>query len=447
MKLSVAFVVAVLIVAAAGARPSSTKEPDPVYDHQTATYNAMQEPLFLSNADLSVSTFFSPGHSTDTLTNLVQSATQSIVIGTPGFSSWSGCTDWSGSAMKIGCAVDVQRNNESFPIFQALVNAINRGVSVQIMTNNYDETDTEGKIDPLTFLSLMGADVRFYSTTTFYHAKFIMVDSNQAAISSINYSQTSFRYNREAGVLISGSSSDAQQVFGWLQATYDIDWSQAVALQPDQTYNSTDWDIIKDTSKVPVYIPSPPYFSGAYESKVTTIDNTLAEFGIIASPDYAFANIMPALDKVASSLYLYIYQVTDTTLCSYLEGLASKDDIDLYLLVSNTIFDPTDSEIAHACYEKLYDAGVYVKETKTDMYQFSHQKFWIIDDTTVYLSTGNWSPSDYPDNESGEYPPYSSSTWINANRDLTVVMTDPDVVAAFKTLFYGDFDIGQKWYP
>ena len=63
----------------------------------------------------------------------------------------------------------------------------------------------------------------------------------------MNYMKTSFRYNREAGVLISGSSSDAQQVFGWLQATYDIDWSQAVALQPDQTYNSTDWDIIKDT--------------------------------------------------------------------------------------------------------------------------------------------------------------------------------------------------------
>ena len=42
-----------------------------------------------------------------------------------------------------------------------------------------------------------------------------------------------------------------------------------------------------------------------------------------------------------------------------------------------------------ACYQQLYTAGMkgYLRYAP-NYYQYSHQKFWIVDNTTVHLSTG-----------------------------------------------------------
>jgi len=54
----------------------------------------------------------------------------------------------------------------------------------------------------LGFLKLAGADVRYFTTVTFLHSKYISVDGKKAAVSSVNFSFTSFMENREAGLLI-----------------------------------------------------------------------------------------------------------------------------------------------------------------------------------------------------------------------------------------------------
>ena len=41
------------------------------------------------------------------------------------------------------------------------------------------------------------------------------------------------------------------------------------------------------------------------------------------------------------------------------------------------------------CYKKLYDAGMKGDVMKAPhYYDYYHQKFWIVDNTTVHLSTG-----------------------------------------------------------
>ena len=105
-------------------------------------------------------------------------------VGTPGFSSWSGCTDWYRfeaprrggvklvrdnfvapnslfrSQKHVGCVLEAQ-SNESFPIFQALLNAAHRGVKVRLLTNDYGQAAdySQGLIDPLGWLSLNGVEV------------------------------------------------------------------------------------------------------------------------------------------------------------------------------------------------------------------------------------------------------------------------------------------------
>ena len=45
---------------------------------------------------------------------------------------------------------------ETFPLFNATLNALHRGVKVRLLTNNYEEKLCPDMIDPVTFLALAG---------------------------------------------------------------------------------------------------------------------------------------------------------------------------------------------------------------------------------------------------------------------------------------------------
>lgn len=59
-------------------------------------------------------------------------------------------------------------------------------------------------------------------------------------------------------------------------------------------------------------------------------------------------------------------------------------------MVSREIYDAADRKAATACYTTLYNAGVPIYQTNKT-FKYCHQKFWIIDGTTVFMSTGNTS--------------------------------------------------------
>lgn len=99
---------------------------------------------------MSATPFFSPDHSIGTITNLIERAEETLDIGTPGFSSWSGCTDFDGSgdddaSQCVGCSIYAMRQ-EQFPVFPAIVNALHRGVTVRLLTNNYNTPTCSGKV-------------------------------------------------------------------------------------------------------------------------------------------------------------------------------------------------------------------------------------------------------------------------------------------------------------
>jgi len=91
---------------------------------------------------------------------------------TPSAGSWlSECAayvDDDATSCAPGCTPTEQRN-ETFPLFPALLNALHRGVSVRIVTNNYGLDDCAGTITMLQFLALNGAQVKYYTTTTYAH--------------------------------------------------------------------------------------------------------------------------------------------------------------------------------------------------------------------------------------------------------------------------------------
>ena len=156
---------------------------------------------------------------------------------------------------------------------------------------------------------------------------------------------------------------------------------------------------------------------------------------------------MMDIDSVQSSFELYIYQVTDTKLCDSLENLAQQG-LKLTLLVSKRIYGTTDYYRAKACYEQLHKANIVVRTAWSfDFSFYNHQKFWIIDGARVTLSTGNWSPSDYPSTNSTSYPPHHNPYWQSINRDFTFSVKNADVVKVFQDVFDHDYSSGTNWSP
>lgn len=88
----------------------------PPYDHQTTPYVSSHSPVSVRDGGLQVTPFFSPEHSSATLVAFLESAKRTIDIGTPGFSSWSGCTPFdssNGTVCMKACTPEEQRAEAS----------------------------------------------------------------------------------------------------------------------------------------------------------------------------------------------------------------------------------------------------------------------------------------------------------------------------------------------
>ncbi|EAL72385.1 phospholipase D [Dictyostelium discoideum AX4] len=405
-------------------------------DFQNETYVSKFEPVS-SNGKASITTYFSPDTSLKVETDLIVNAKESIDIAIPGMDSWIYCTD---SYQGVyGCTVAKQRT-ETFPIFQALLNAVNGGIKVRIITNNYytpgaNGSCSDGQIDPLSFLALAGAEVKYFTTVTYLHSKYCNVDGGTSSISSINYSQTSFMKNREAGVIVSGNDD----LTDFTNQVFEYDWNHGIPW-PTITYTPAEMKIITDKTMIDVVIPSPTSFPGSYVTTVTTVNEAM-DTTVFTSPDFAWEQVKADIDA-SSSMLVYIYQITGPSWCDLLGNYSGS----LTILVSDVIFDEADYESAVLCYNHLYNNGITIRKTAKNMYTYSHQKYWVLDNKTVYLSTGNWGETDFPDGSS-DFPPSDSSDWRKINRDFNIKMVDPKLTAVYTNLFKADYALGFDYHP
>lgn len=408
---------------------------DPSFDHQTTTYTSTYHAVPVTEASLTITPFFSPDHSSGVQTSVVESAQVSIDIGAPSWSSWI-------ESCSTGCSPTELRKYESFPVWQALLNALHRGVRVRIMINNYDTSGpSTGDIDPITFLSLNGADIRYFTTLTFLHTKYI-ANENAMSISSVNFDQVSYLQNREAGVVISGDDSGPLRAL--MNETFNSDFAIATPFKANQYYSSSEYSIITNPDPIPVVIPPRPDID-AYDTPLINVTGYM-NVTVFDSPDFAYNLIAPYIQNARKSIQVMMYQITDI-MCSLIQNVPSN--IQTTLLVSSRIDSTGDNEAAQACYKQLTNAGFTVRLT-SEVFQYSHQKFWIIDEglpeAVMFLSTGNWGSSDFP-NGSNVFPPYSSSSWRDTNRDFSVMMNDPTIISVFAEVISKDYAIGTNWSP
>lgn len=198
----------------------------------------------------------------------------------------------------MGCPIE-QQKDEAFPIFPALLNAAHKGIKVRLLTNNYTQTTCKDSINPLDWLFLNNIQIRFYTTTTFMHSKVVFVDNGKrTSISSVNFSQTSFTKNREAGVVIEDCSCPALDLY---KSVFEHDWDNAFDYHIDITYSASDMAIIQNSATMKVPDINPPDIPDAYVTTKTTLKGVVVTKGY-AAPDGARDVILSDLSNVETSL-------------------------------------------------------------------------------------------------------------------------------------------------
>ena len=131
------------------------------------------------------------------------------------------------------------------PFLQMVNMARFKNVTVRLLTNDYGVPTNPGKISTLDFLALNGVQIKWYASTTYTHSKVFIVDRREASVSSLNLDYLPFAYNREAGVIVNGTTPAGQQIVDAYNAVFDFDWKLGVPYTINGTYNASTLAAIK----------------------------------------------------------------------------------------------------------------------------------------------------------------------------------------------------------
>ena len=185
-------------------------------------------------------------------------------------------------------------------MFPALLNAVHeRGVKIRIITNNFTASACAGNIIPFDWLVLNHIQVKFYTSTTFQHAKFITIDKGaKTAVSSVNWSHYSFMKNREAGVILEDCTCSAITFY---QSVFEYDWENGMDYTLTRTYSPSEKKIITNTAHMPYNIPNGSTIPGAFVTQLIPHSNVEIK-KVYASPDNARETLMSYFPDVKSSL-------------------------------------------------------------------------------------------------------------------------------------------------
>ena len=389
-----------------------------------------------------VDAFFSPDSSASVLARLVASANATIDVLTPSSSSWNGCSTPRRRGCS-GCEPTYVLHEERFVLFRELLNACRyRGVRVRVLTNAFDDEKTcAGAVSPLGFLA-MSAEVAMFRTTTFQHAKVIVVDGERTAISSVNWSKGSFLANREAGVVLTSTEAAA-----FVTSVFEYDWKIAEPwATPTDGIDEKDIRMMRNATRLEPF-PLPSSNRSHYVPKRASY---VANVAVATSPDAGATVVREALLSTRHSLRIYTYQITDVDIADVILDLIRERDVRVSMVLSRAIFMDSDrtasTKVVEYMRENARGNGTMSLRSSPHFFRYAHLKVLIVDDERVVVATGNLSPSDLPFPIPRSFEPASDSG-RPVNRDFEVVIDDRRAANAFRLLFEGDSRDSTAYKP
>lgn len=184
--------------------------------------------------------------------------------------------------------------------------------------------------------------------------------------------------------ILSGNDIDA--VNNYVSKVFDYDWNLGIPYKLGQNYSQDQMKEITDPEKVPLPEIPFPRFNGSYITPTPEFHKGPFNTSIYVNPDTSRKQLFTDLDNTKSSFQLYIYEITDLDVCYKILD-RHRAGVNVSVLVSNYIVGHSAQEKAKECYEALNNYNCKVRQSPY-AFTFAHQKYWIMDDTTVALSTG-----------------------------------------------------------
>jgi hypothetical protein len=373
---------------------------------------------------MTLSPMFTPDNAIDIHVAWIKNAQTSIDVQNPYLTQWDSSVSW---------AEDPSR------IVRALVDAHNDGVKVRLQINEENYEDTRSDVSPY-FLGL-GIEVRWmgnadsnpdndYLSDT--HNKLVIIDEEVTLLSSINFGESAFTINREAGMVIQSTT-----VTSYYLDIFETDWINGeVAISSLNAKSSTDPISIRINADYPSHTDIPhTNFTGVYN--VTAFTN----------PDNADEVIFKYLKSAKESIYVSMYTISRPEFNNTLIDLKKANpNLDIQVLISNRRVGDEENTDTHAAATSLVENLIPVyNSTKDDdkVDGLYHNKYWIIDGIHTFVYSGNWSPrSVTPQLEPGD----TTYTSGEANRDMGIGVLDASDIADFyKSVWDDDVAVADAW--
>nr|MDO8115285.1 phospholipase D-like domain-containing protein [Candidatus Sigynarchaeota archaeon] len=264
-----------------------------------------------------------------------------------------------------------------------IIDAKDRGVDVRVIQDDgtYDHNDASA-----TILEAHGIPVRRLveqpssgAPFDMLHNKGVIVDGELVLVSSINWSPTSLRNNRETGVIIESSS-----VAAYYEDLFTYDWARAV-------------DFVPTGSRADPVPESSHYFSPTTYSGYTNVT-------CLAAPDNCFDVINSLLLGAHESILISTYTLSSSFLLDTI-GQKVGDGLDVRLMLEKSPVSTDEQNYNRWSMANLTAIGVmkpsgtyYYANGKwaSSTFDYQHCKYAIIDGETLIISSGNWAQSSCP---------------------------------------------------
>ncbi|MHA1147809.1 MAG: phospholipase D-like domain-containing protein [Promethearchaeota archaeon] len=298
-------------------------------------------------------------------------------------------------------------------IVDAIIDAHNDGVTVRVILNDADNANSKATADSLVAkgiaVKICDGTVPMYFDTL--HNKGVIVDGKIVLIASINWSPTSLRENREAGLII-----ESEDITKHYQELFDHDWSvcedydDAVHLQSANLGSSINIGLETNVENIEL---------SEYEEKFTEVESYEGDMTVYvcSSPDDCYEVVSGLLKNAVRTIDISVYTLSSPHL---LDILANRIDngVEVRLLLEKNQVSSSERNYNRYTMYNLTVKGINGRKAQglwaTEDFDFQHCKYCIIDGEILILSSGNWGRSSCPKpQEDGD---------VDGNRDWWIVI-------------------------
>lgn len=294
-------------------------------------------------------------------------------------------------------------------VVTAVTNAASRGVNCSVIVwrgSSPTSSWTDHSRVTADTLEAAGVDVRTMDGTVpqyfnMQHNKGIIVDGTKVLVASINWSPTSLRENREAGLLI-----ESAEVGAYYTRLFYHDWDVSDEYTQGMGAPVPASPVAATSAEGNAVTPQSPRAS-AYQNhfSAVTYSGTM-DVTCMASPDNCFDVVAGILQGATRSIDVSVYTFSNAYLMAILhaklaEGvqvrlLLEKNQVSSYERRDNryVLMNLTQWGVSNATSpgQNLTATGKWANPD----FDFQHCKYCIVDNQTLILSSGNWAQTSCP---------------------------------------------------